>query len=63
MKRRKFLQIAGLAPLAAAMLHPSGPVRGQIPPTRPPQGAPPPYSIDLPKKSKTKDPIVTMGSH
>lgn len=39
MKRRKFLQVAGLAPVAAALFNPSSLVRGQIPPTRP-QGAP-----------------------
>ena len=42
MKRRKFLRIAALSPIAAAILNPLNLVKGQIPPgSRPPQGMPP----------------------
>ena len=40
MKRRKFLRIAALTPVAAAMLSPIDLAKAQIPPGRPPQGAP-----------------------
>lgn len=40
MKRRKFLRIAAMTPIAAAMLSPIDLAKAQIPPGRPPQGAP-----------------------
>ena len=41
MKRRKFLRIAALSPVAAAILNPLNLVKGQIPPNGRPQGMPP----------------------
>ncbi|MBQ9877626.1 MAG: hypothetical protein IJM29_01815 [Bacteroidales bacterium] len=40
MKRRKFLRIAAMTPIAAAMLSPIDLAKAQIPPGRPQQGAP-----------------------
>ena len=40
MKRRKFLRIAAMTPLAAATLNPLNLAQGQIPPDRPSQGPP-----------------------
>ena len=39
MKRREFIRIAAIAPVAAAALNPLSLAKGQVPPTRP-QGAP-----------------------
>ena len=41
MKRRKFLRLAAVAPVAAAALNPMNLAQGQIPPNRPPQGGRP----------------------
>ena len=38
MKRRKFIRIAAMTPVAAAILNPLSLAQGQIPPNRPPQG-------------------------
>ncbi len=41
MKRRKFLRLAAVAPVAAAAINPLNLAQGQIPPNRPPQGGRP----------------------
>ena len=57
MKRRKFLRIAALSPVAAAILNPLNILRGQIPPTRP-QGAP---AGGFPQRSQGPTEYVPTG--